>query len=188
MIEIEDGSDSAVEQFRTPSLIRRLSCWIYEGILLFGVVFISGYLFSTLSQTRHALDNRHGLQAFVFLMMGLYFTWFWHKGQTLAMKTWHLRVVNVQGMPLTQQRALLRYLFSWVWLLPPLVLAQWLNWSSLGSLGVAAIWVVVWALMSRMHKDRQYWHDHWAGTRLIDARPKQQAQAPDSSVSTSSPP
>ena len=48
----------------TPSLKRRMACWLYEGLLLFGVLFISGYLFSTLSQSRHALDNRHGLQAF----------------------------------------------------------------------------------------------------------------------------
>ena len=47
-----------------PSLLRRMACWVYESMLLFGVVFISGYLFGTLSQTRNAMDNRHGLQAF----------------------------------------------------------------------------------------------------------------------------
>jgi hypothetical protein len=31
-------------------------------------------------------------------------------------------------------------------------------------------WVVVWALLSRFHPQRQYLHDVWAGTRLIDAR------------------
>lgn len=89
-----------------PSLLRRMACWLYEGLLLFGVLFISGYLFSTLSQSRHALDNRHGLQAFLFLVVGIYFTWFGHKGQTLAMKTWHIRVVDTQGAPLTQKRGL----------------------------------------------------------------------------------
>ena len=33
---------------RTPGLRRRMACWLYEGMLLFGVVFIAGYLFSTL--------------------------------------------------------------------------------------------------------------------------------------------
>ena len=88
--------------FNTPSLPRRMACWLYEGMLLFGVVFIAGYLFSALSQTRHALDNRPGLQAFLFLVLGIYFTWFWHRGQTLAMKTWHIRVVDRQGLPLSQ--------------------------------------------------------------------------------------
>ncbi|MFP5445279.1 MAG: RDD family protein, partial [Betaproteobacteria bacterium] len=39
----------------TPNLWRRMACWLYEGMLMFGVVFIAGYLFGTLSQTRHAL-------------------------------------------------------------------------------------------------------------------------------------
>ena len=55
-----------------PSLKRRMACWLYEGMLLFGVVFIAGYLFSSLSQTRHALDNRPGLQAFLFLILGIF--------------------------------------------------------------------------------------------------------------------
>lgn len=155
----------------TPSLLRRLSCWFYEGVLLFGVVFISGYLFSALSQTRHALDNRHGLQAFIGLVLALYFTWFWHKGQTLAMKTWHLRLVDVQGKPLTQQRALWRYVLSWIWLIPPLLIAQVWGITTLQSVGLCACWVMLWALASRLHPDRQYWHDQWAGTRMVDVRP-----------------
>jgi uncharacterized RDD family membrane protein YckC len=112
----------AADPLVAPSLKRRMACWLYEGMLLFGVVFIAGYLFGTLSQTRHALDNRPGLQAFLFLILGIYFTWFLHKGQTLAMKTWNVTVVSVQGLPLSQSRALLRYLLSWMWFLPPLLL------------------------------------------------------------------
>ncbi|MCB1979363.1 MAG: RDD family protein, partial [Burkholderiaceae bacterium] len=59
-----------------PALSRRMACWLYEGILMFGVVFIAGYLFGTLSQTRNALDNRHPLQAFLFVVFGIYFVWF----------------------------------------------------------------------------------------------------------------
>ena len=162
-----------------PSIARRLSCWFYEGILLFGVVFISGYLFSTLSQTRHALDHRHGLQAFVFLVLGIYFTWFWHKGQTLAMKTWHIRVVDLQGLPLTQSRALLRYILSWIWFIPPLLVAQLIDWNALQSLGLCCIWVLFWALISRFEIDQQYWHDHWVGTRLIYVQPTLPNQSSD---------
>jgi uncharacterized RDD family membrane protein YckC len=85
-----------------------MACWLYEGMLMFGVVFMAGYLHSALSQSRHALDNRHGLQLFLFIIFGIYFSWFWHKGQTLAMKTWHIRIVSRSGQPLTQGRALLR--------------------------------------------------------------------------------
>jgi uncharacterized RDD family membrane protein YckC len=150
-----------------PGLRRRMACWMYEGMLMFGVVFISGYLFSTLSQTRNALDNRHGLQAFLFVIFGIYFTWFGAKGQTLAMKTWHIRLVDQQGQPVSQTRAFLRYVLSWLWFLPPLVALSAYTVTA-GETAVLIIgWVAVWATLSRFHPERQFWHDAWAGTRLI---------------------
>lgn len=154
-----------------PSLRRRMACWIYEGLLLFGVLFISGYLFSTLSQTRHALDNRHGLQAFLFLVIGIYFTWFGHKGQTLAMKTWHIRVVDASGETLTQKRALLRYVLSWVWFIPPLAAIAPFALSASETSVLFLGWVAVWALLSRFHPQQQFLHDVLAGTRLISSEP-----------------
>ena len=150
-----------------PPLIRRMACWLYEGLLLFGVVFISGYLFGTLSQTRNALDNRNALQAFVFVVFGIYFIWFWSKGQTLAMKTWDIRVVDAAGKPVTQYRALRRYFFSWIWLLPPLVALAPFKVSAGESSVVVLGWVSIWAILSRFHPQRQFWHDAWAGTRLV---------------------
>ena len=32
-------------------------------------------------------------------------------------------------------------------------------------------WVAVWAVLARFHPDRQFWHDAWAGTRLITSKP-----------------
>ena len=32
-------------------------------------------------------------------------------------------------------------------------------------------WIVVWALLSRFQRGQQFWHDVWAGTRLIDVQP-----------------
>jgi uncharacterized RDD family membrane protein YckC len=154
-------------ELKTPSLRRRMACWLYEGVLGFGVVFIAGYLFGTLSQTRNALDNRHGLQAFLFVIFGIYFVWLWSKGQTLAMKTWHIKVVDVQGRALTQVRALVRYLLSWLWFLPPLAASVPFNLSGPESLVILGGWVAVWALLSRFHPDRQFLHDALAGTRLV---------------------
>jgi len=52
-----------------PSLRRRLACFVYEGVLLFGVLMISGYLFSSLTQQRDPLVGRHALQAFLFVVV-----------------------------------------------------------------------------------------------------------------------
>lgn len=148
-----------------------MACWLYEGTLMFGVIFIAGYLFSALTQTRHALNNRHELQAFIFVIAGIYFAWFWSKGQTLAMKTWHIRVVDTAGRPIPQWRALLRYVLSWIWFLPPLLLMAPFGLTG-GEISVLLIgWVAVWALLSRFQREGQFWHDVWAGTRLVDVRP-----------------
>lgn len=161
---------SMANTLQAPALARRMACWLYEGMLLFGVVFIAGYLFSALSQTRHAMDNRLGLQAFLFLVLGIYFTWFWHRGQTLAMKTWHIRVVDAQGQPLSQSRALYRYLASWLWFLPPVLVTWPLGLPALEVAVLTLGWVAVWALLSRFHPERQFWHDALAGTRLVTSR------------------
>jgi uncharacterized RDD family membrane protein YckC len=152
---------------QTPSLRRRMACWLYEGMLLFGVLFIASYLFSTLSQTRNALDNRHFQQAFLFVVLGIYFTWFWAKGQTLAMKTWHIRLVDRQGRPVTQARALLRYVLSWLWFLPALAAMLPFKLSGTESALILIGWVSIWALLSRFQPQQQFWHDALAGTRLI---------------------
>ena len=144
-----------------------MACWLYEGLVMFGVVFIAGNLFGTLSQTRHAMDNRHWLQAFLFVVFGIYFVWLWAKGQTLAMKTWEIRVVDRQGLPLTQARALLRYLLSWLWFLPALAAVAPFQLSGPESVVIIGGWIAVWALLSRFHPERQFWHDALAGTRLI---------------------
>ena len=168
------GSDRAAQadaEWMTPSLRRRMACWLYESMLLFGVIFIPGYLFGTLSQTRNAMDNRHMLQAFLFVILGIYFVWFWSKGQTLAMKTWHIRVVDRAGRPLTQTRALLRYALSWLWLLPPLAILAPFGLPPIETMVLLVGWIFVWALLSRFHPQRQFWHDAWAGTRLVHQAP-----------------
>ncbi|MCB2008685.1 MAG: RDD family protein [Rhodoferax sp.] len=151
----------------TPPLMRRMACWLYEGMLLFGVVFIAGYLFGTLSQTRNAMDNRHALQAFLFVVFGIYFTWFWARGQTLAMKTWDIAVVDRAGRSISQPRALLRYLASWLWFLPPLAAVAPYHLNGGETTVIVFGWVAVWALLSRFHPQGQFWHDAIAGTRLV---------------------
>lgn len=157
----------AADVLMAPPLRRRMACWLYEGMLMFGVVFIAGYLFSTLTQTRHALDNRHALQAFLFVVFGIYFTWFWSRGHTLAMKTWHIRVVDRQGRAISQRRALARYALSWLWFLPPLAVVAPFHLSAPEVAVLMFGWIAIWAILSRFHPEQQFWHDALAGTRLV---------------------
>lgn len=56
-----------------------------------------------------------------------------------------------------------------MWFLPPLAIVAPLGLGA-GEITVITLgWVAVWALLSRFHPQRQFWHDAWAGTRLVQA-------------------
>ena len=168
------------DTLETPGLSRRLAAFAYEGLLLFGVLMIAGYLYSSLTQQRHALQGQAGLQAFLFVVLAIYFVWFWsHGGQTVAMRAWHMRLVTHDGQAVGQGRAALRYLASWVWFVPALISARLAGVQSAVEVFVLlAAGVLAYALLARLHPERQYWHDALCGTRLILSRPaKRQAQS-----------
>ena len=153
-------------------LRKRMACWVYEGMLMFAVAFIATWLFSTLGQMRNAMDARHPLlQGFLFVVFGVYFVWFWHKGQTLAMKTWHIRVVDLHGQQISQRRALARYVLSWLWFVPPLAVLAFFKPSGWQITLWLTVWVVAYAVLSRLLPSKQFVHDVLAGTRLVNHAP-----------------
>lgn len=141
---------------------------LYESLLLFGVLFFAAWIFSTLMQQKHALYLRHGLQAWLFLVLGLYFVYFWHRsGQTLAMKTWRIKLVSASGGPVSVWRGIARYLLSWLWFLPALALDAALGWKAWASIGLLVLGMVLWAATILLDRERQFLHDRLAGTRLV---------------------
>ncbi len=132
----------------TPGKWTRFACMMYEAILLFGVVFVADYLFDTLTQSKHALTLRHTRQAWLFFAIGVYFVICWRlSGQTLPMKTWHVRLVDADGSKIPLWKAVVRYVLAW-----PFTLT-----------GVGFIWAC-------FDRDRQFPHDRILGTRLISSR------------------
>jgi uncharacterized RDD family membrane protein YckC len=158
-----------------PSVKRRLACFLYEGVLLFGVVMLAGLLYGVITQQRHALMGSTGLQAFLFMVLGGYFVMFWCKrGQTLAMLTWHIRVVTAQGDTLSPLRAACRYVLCWLWFLPALAIVHFMGLKGGWPItGVLLVGVLAYAALARLHPQRQYLHDAICGTRLVHAPPPQ---------------
>jgi uncharacterized RDD family membrane protein YckC len=128
----------------TPGLPRRLASMLYEAVLLFAVGFFAAWLFFFASGGRDATTGaeRHLLQLFIGLVFAAYFLWSWLRGgQTLAMKAWRIRLVDV-----TPGRALIRFVLAML-LVPTLISIMW----------------------SVFDRDRQFLHDRLAGTRLVSA-------------------
>ncbi|OYU12328.1 MAG: RDD family protein [Comamonadaceae bacterium PBBC1] len=162
-----------------PPLKRRMACWLYEGMLLFGVMVTSGLIYfiaaSWLTDLSPGEMNNHpklksGFQATCFLVLGLYFIWMWRRGQTLAMKTWRIEIVDTEGQRVSNKTALKRYLATWIWFFPPIIVSYAFRMSVI-ELGVITLgWVAIWSILSRFHPQRQFWHDAWVHTRLITAQ------------------
>jgi uncharacterized RDD family membrane protein YckC len=129
-----------------PSLLRRLACNIYESLLLIALLFFAALpfvVFTMLLPPELGLTLRETvLWFYLFGIAGIYFTLFWRKGQTLAMKTWGIKLVSANGKPPSNRQLWLRYLLACLNLLI-------LGW---------------WAALLR--QDRQFLQDHFAGTRL----------------------
>ena len=131
---------------QTPGIARRLASMLYEAILLFAVGFLATWVFQLAAGTVQIEGWRlRLLQAFLLAVFAAYFLWCWLRGgQTLAMKTWRIRLVARGNVPLSARAALLRFVYA-VALVPTLV-------------------GLVWALFDR---DRQFLHDRLAGSALV---------------------
>lgn len=147
---------------------------IYEGVLLFGLVFGVLLVFDFLTQSRHALMLRGSRQIILFMAIGLYFLLAWRRtGQTLPMKTWHLRLQTHQGHKLSWPRAFYRYVLMWLiplfFALVVYILAAYTNYSSTNLLIVFTPFTVF--LWTWFDPEQLFLHDRIAGTRIVDIRP-----------------
>jgi uncharacterized RDD family membrane protein YckC len=130
---------------QAPGLARRLAAMLYEALLLFAVAFFAAWLFFFASGGRDATSGwpRYALQLFILAFFTAYFLWCWLRGgQTLAMKAWHIRLVEV-----TPKKALVRLALA------ALLLPTWIS--------------ILWSFFDN---EGQFLHDRLAGTRLISAK------------------
>lgn len=154
----------------TPSLKRRLVCMIiYEAALVFGVIFFSSFIFDVTTQSKSALSLRLAREVFLFFVIGSYFVFFWRRGgQTLAMQTWRIKLVNDDFSRIPLTKAIVRYCLAWLWFLPGLAVAYQLNLKNAQLAIPVVIGFCCWAATALFIKDGQFLHDKLAKTRLIE--------------------
>lgn len=126
---------------------RRLSSLLYEALVILALMLFLFLLpIVVFSGVSHLIPAPGLLWFYLFLLLGVYFVWCWVKaGQTLAMKTWRLTLVDAQSArPLRPLQAVVRYGMGW------------LCWPT----GLALLW-------SFLDPDGQFLHDRIAGTRIL---------------------
>jgi uncharacterized RDD family membrane protein YckC len=159
--------------FSYPRRLKIFASMMYEGMLLFGVVFVGDYLFDTLTQSDEPSKLMWQRQLTLFLILGAYFllSWF-RRGQTVAMKAWGIALRNKLHPRLTWLQAISRYILMWV---IPLIgayivhlVAVAVGWNSITMFVVVCPFLNL--IPSLFRKDRQMLHDVLVGTELINIK------------------
>lgn len=168
---------SYLRSLPAPTIKRRIALNLYEMLVLFGVLaftflvphLIIGVLFEVTAPSAI-------LMAHVYLVLAFYFMWYWTKtGQTLAMQTWRIQLVNVDGAIMKRSQALMRFAIGSLWLIPAALLL-FINiklnpsMSMGGSVSIIffSITLFLWPLSAILdRKNRQSIPDRWSGTRLV---------------------
>lgn len=129
-----------------PGILRRLASMLYDSLLVLALLVAASFLVIGLVHEARSPIAKLLYQGYLLLVLAGYFLWFWlHGGQTLPMKTWRCRLVSADGTAPTLKQAAVRFVAALL---------------GIGLLGFG-IW---WALLDR---DRQFLHDHLAGTKVI---------------------
>jgi uncharacterized RDD family membrane protein YckC len=140
------GGHGAPPDAPLASLSRRALALIYEALLLSALLLVAALPLVMITGAADAVVARPLLQIYLVVVAATYFVWQWRRGgQTLPMKTWHMRVVTRAGAALNLRQALSRFVFA-------------LAGCALGGSGF------VWALVDR---DGLFLHDRLAGTMII---------------------
>ncbi|MDO5666430.1 MAG: RDD family protein [Alcaligenaceae bacterium] len=172
-IETDSLQQSPITNDRYPRRLKLFASMMYEGMLLFGLVFVGAYIFDTLTQSHEADRLMWQRQLALFLLLGTYFllSWF-RRGQTVAMKAWGIALRNKLHPRLTWVQAIARYVLMWI--LPLLgafivnQVALVVGWKSI------TMFIVICPFLNLLptffRKDRQMLHDVLVGTELINIK------------------
>jgi len=153
---------------------RRFMGFVYEAIILFGVVWFADYAFSALTQFRgHPGALRTAFQWFTLGVLAAYFTYFWSQGRrSLPMKTMSLQLQTRDGGPVSVVQAFVRFAVVSALCVGALAAGYFVHGALYALLLVPFLWTLV-------DKDRRGLHDVVAGTRLANVEPSTRLRSVD---------
>lgn len=151
-------TDSPSSALPTAGLGRRFAAMVYDGLLLMALWFVTAGIVAPLylalglpAETISGVTRpdpaflQRVLLPLLWLETAAFYAWFWrHGGQTLGMRSWRLKLVHVDGGPVSRQQCLTRALVGTLSLL-------------------AALAGFLWLLIDT----RGTWHDRASATRVV---------------------
>ena len=84
----------------------------YDSLLLLAVLLVAVALLLLFSGGTFTYHNPV-FRTLILLLCFIFYAWFWlHGGQTLGLRTWRMRVQNLDGGPITLWQAVLRFMLA----------------------------------------------------------------------------
>jgi uncharacterized RDD family membrane protein YckC len=78
-------------------LIKQLAAMLYDGMLIFAVLFFASAIAIMFNQGE-AIESRPWFSLYLLFTLFTFYAWFWNKsGQTLGMRVWKIRIVSASG-------------------------------------------------------------------------------------------
>ena len=147
--------DVKIEFEKENNLWRRLAAIIYDWLLLIAVILVAVSIFTISIDIifgDHTSNNllQNPLTKIIYQLylvaVGVFFyVWFWtHGGQTLGMKVWKIKVVNLEGKTLSTKQALSHLFFALISCIP---------------FGIGFFWALI-------SQDKRTLYDRWSKTQF----------------------
>jgi len=173
-----DTQASSTPPATPPPMHRRLIAMCYDfaiaGTLATIVAGLMAYLLEKKGLTitpDSALT--YSIFAMELLVGFLYYQWFCiHKGRTIGMGVWKIRIANLSGEAVTYMQVFIRYCSLLVIILSGVLLGyKVLSLSGTSSIGVGLLFLAAALIWSFLNSKKQALHEVISKTQLIDLRP-----------------
>ena len=129
--------------------LRIIGSALYDGLILLGLLMVAGFLAVVLHKlitNEDAIGQALWFQLYLLVVIAAYFIYFWQRsGQTVGMKAWRIKLINLADQPLTVGRLTVR----WITAVP------------------AYCCFLLGVLWQYWDKDQLTWHDRLSHTKLV---------------------
>lgn len=157
-----------------PSMLKRLLAALYDSFLILATLFIATALTLPFTKGEVAADNKIYMSFYLLSVVYIFYGWFWtHGGQTLGMRVWKQKLIQLDGSTITWQQTFIRLITGLpAWLLFLVGLLLWVFPDKIELTetltnvpkGIFAFAGFIWVLLDNRNNN---WRDKLSGTHVI---------------------